>query len=531
MNSDDDNLPWTFTDMIQVWIHSLSKGDKSLVYGDYEAIGLKLDQTDKQLDWATLFTATYHVCRFLHYDKVWPIKFQHWVAMYFAKVAGANIDAFELFTGMIECFPNHYHAQEYSRFYAFLLHNFTSTAFNKGKIGIEKYIRNVYKTVKYSKYRLMQIIKYENNKLQDGKTGTLTVDTTNKPLTLHQILDIIFFNDKNPIATYLDYAAHYVNTLAENLNHDKRHVFCQEWLETMIMYQEYFDIGFNSIEEYNVNNWSINYVILGLLVRFFEEFLYNEMEGQSISQEYSKILSKVMFTYIKAYYARDVNIHILDIYMTPNIFFYQRLCIKLMVHNLLFSNNNDINDLQTAEKYLENKYVCRYFPIDSNDSVLAYSVYFVNGKWGKCDQILDICKREHGQNSSKYQTLCTFEIYRQNLSILNDLKVRWDIVKSTVVPSLAMLGTTVVAEYGCDNDKDIKSIDCPILEMLDNNPTYVQLLNNIASLKQCCWYKCRKKSKKLRKCKACRKLLYCSRLCQKRDWKHSHRQLCCQMSL
>ena len=63
---------------------------------------------------------------------------------------------------------------------------------------------------------------------------------------------------------------------------------------------------------------------------------------------------------------------------------------------------------------------------------------------------------------------------------------------------------------------------------INNN---LQILKNMVSMKQCNWKYCMKKSCKLRRCKKCKSVYYCSKLCQKKDWnlnvdKTSHKLRC-----
>ena len=53
--------------------------------------------------------------------------------------------------------------------------------------------------------------------------------------------------------------------------------------------------------------------------------------------------------------------------------------------------------------------------------------------------------------------------------------------------------------------------------VLDNNQN-INMIFNIASVKQCNWMGCMKKDCKLRRCRKCKSVYYCSKLCQKKDW-------------
>ncbi len=52
----------------------------------------------------------------------------------------------------------------------------------------------------------------------------------------------------------------------------------------------------------------------------------------------------------------------------------------------------------------------------------------------------------------------------------------------------------------------------------------LRILKNVWNLKECQF--CQRKNKVLRMCKSCRAIFYCSKKCQKRDWK-DHKKQCC----
>ena len=59
-----------------------------------------------------------------------------------------------------------------------------------------------------------------------------------------------------------------------------------------------------------------------------------------------------------------------------------------------------------------------------------------------------------------------------------------------------------------------------------NDKKVVRVCKNLAMMKQCCYFKCLKKDIKLKKCKQCLSVFYCSKICQKRDWIDQHRESC-----
>ena len=65
----------------------------------------------------------------------------------------------------------------------------------------------------------------------------------------------------------------------------------------------------------------------------------------------------------------------------------------------------------------------------------------------------------------------------------------------------------------------------------------INIMYNFIMNKECHWAGCNKKTKKLFRCKRCKIVFYCSKLCQKKDWKMTsiralpHRQQCMTLSM
>ena len=63
-----------------------------------------------------------------------------------------------------------------------------------------------------------------------------------------------------------------------------------------------------------------------------------------------------------------------------------------------------------------------------------------------------------------------------------------------------------------------------VAKILDNEK-YVTIISNIVMFKECNYKKCNAKDIRLKRCKKCVSVYYCSRLCQKEDWL-SHKCVC-----
>ena len=68
-----------------------------------------------------------------------------------------------------------------------------------------------------------------------------------------------------------------------------------------------------------------------------------------------------------------------------------------------------------------------------------------------------------------------------------------------------------------------ENLICDMFRRVDGK---FRLVLNMAEFKQCNWTKCRKKDTVLKKCKKCESVMYCSKICQKKDWKQRHKRLC-----
>lgn len=61
---------------------------------------------------------------------------------------------------------------------------------------------------------------------------------------------------------------------------------------------------------------------------------------------------------------------------------------------------------------------------------------------------------------------------------------------------------------------------------LMQNDKYINVVNNVLMIKQCQNQKCMTKNVRLKRCRKCKSVFYCSKQCQKMDWKINHKKKC-----
>ena len=121
---------------------------------------------------------------------------------------------------------------------------------------------------------------------------------------------------------------------------------------------------------------------------------------------------------------------------------------------------------------------------------------------------------------------CASKLVKCGMECVDNFMINVEkIVSKIAIPSLDLESST--------DDWSIKAlqlVNIPILCNLNekqsikqyfSNEENVQIMYNDIMDKKCNWRKCGKRSIKLRRCKKCKCVYYCSKLCQKRDWKMS----------
>ena len=231
-------------------------------------------------------------------------------------------------------------------------------------------------------------------------------------------------------------------------------------------------------------------------------------------------------------------------------------CFRLMIHNYIlrsctcncrykynlnFSRRN-INMINL--KYLNKAKLCLKNPFvnplhifkHSMGPITVFSMYWILGDEQKCDQIKQMIFSEIQNNDKRHimdlEAINYFEdeysaiinggqlqrgynlkFRKKKISIQRQIMIKHDMVQR-------LLHATQELSH-CKKFENKYRLSGLIL----HNDT-IKLLNNLSMAKQCYWYKCKMKSEKLLKCKQCKNVRYCSRICQKKDWVWGHRLTC-----
>ena len=226
-----------------------------------------------------------------------------------------------------------------------------------------------------------------------------------------------------------------------------------------------------------------------------------------------------------------------------------------MMHNYLFHdlcnvkhiNYHNINNynykytkinleyISKARFCVENPFA-KKLQIIEQDSVMAYCVYWILGNVNKCNQIkqMVLLKMQCNGNSSEFDAINRLEA--EYLTNVNRMSVMMRSKMSASDIDMDHQGLEMIMQLKHSVVKQLLQIRPDLSKNIEkknrlsintfNNYASMKLLNNLSMGKQCSWYKCKKKSEKLLKCKQCKNVTYCSRVCQKKDWRFKHRLVC-----
>ena len=74
-------------------------------------------------------------------------------------------------------------------------------------------------------------------------------------------------------------------------------------------------------------------------------------------------------------------------------------------------------------------------------------------------------------------------------------------------------------KYIFDNHGGVQQDIATQIQKIFQSDKNINIMYNFIMNKECHWSKCQKKTIKLFRCKKCKMVFYCSKLCQKKDWK------------
>lgn len=178
-------------------------------------------------------------------------------------------------------------------------------------------------------------------------------------------------------------------------------------------------------------------------------------------------------------------------------------CLQLCYENAKRRKNKRI---AMKPMYLMIKFKLAFVAGDYNKCWMLYNQFEKNYNGKNCSSIGEVFGHRFCIQMKKYLCYALFEKWKRNkksrLRLLNERYWNDSVQKDGL-------------RY--------PSGDCTSLMQNDRNIT---ILSNICSLKQCYSKKCNRKDVVLRICKGCKTALYCSKQCQKYDWKDCHAIQC-----
>ena len=210
---------------------------------------------------------------------------------------------------------------------------------------------------------------------------------------------------------------------------------------------------------------------------------------------------------------------------------------------------------------------------DKDGDIIECCIYFICQNWVKYDQTIEHIRSSFGEDSNIFHLCCQLRTRlpccsNKHCSLKNRISdngddnriftnvqcpaadncynkmsletdenmhmdewlaynKRWDMALNVILIGAV---TTSVQGPHIHRESSLRYQQSRCMYMLTNggvkNKTNIQFLSNLCQLKQCHWKKCKKKDIKLQKCKKCKKVMYCSKLCQKKHWINGHRHDC-----
>lgn len=202
-----------------------------------------------------------------------------------------------------------------------------------------------------------------------------------------------------------------------------------------------------------------------------------------------------------------------------------------------FIKKRVIPSLETAERIVEpffhlSKQRYRVDRIDDSDQtticklyqILCYFCILIND-WRKFDRYYTKVLDLHGTEIEGGCSIHGVGILINNLGLRSKSRKQIKTCKRSAreITCLRIMRNKWKETVLDKRKKQTATLNSFLKHIFGNEDSNYSAFKNICRIKQCA--QCRKKTQCLRKCKTCRNVFYCSKICQKKDW-HNHKRQC-----